>query len=381
MEFPRRLKETQGPGTEEAAELTPRLATGSRIGPFPWAPPVIAAALVLAAAGVLIWLRGMLAPFVLAALLGYLVAPAVDRLHRHTHMPRSVCILLAYAALGVVVAVLITFVLPGLVLELEHLAAVLPALSASAQRAVANARAGYGRLPLPADLRAAIDGALVGTDQALMAAVRQTLGAAVGLVGLAVSAVLAPVMAFYLLADLPRIKVELARLLPPGARQPVFACLADLDAVLAGWVRGQLLIAAAVGGLSTTALLLLRVRFAFTLGLVASIGELVPYFGPVLGALPAVAVASAAGGLRLGLETALAFLMIQQLESVFLAPRIVGGSVGLHPLAVITALLVGEHLGGVIGVILAVPTAACLRVVGRHAVRALTGVRQPRRLA
>lgn len=376
----RRLTGDRDPGTEEVgAELAPRLWREAR--GFPWAPTVVGGVLLLLAVAVLVLLRGVLTPFLLAALLGYLVAPMVERLHRHTGLPRTVCILAAYAALGAALAAFVAFVLPDLIGELQRLGAVLPAVTASAQNAVARLRAGYGRLPLPADLRTAIDGALMGIDLGIMAAVRQTLGGAVGLVGLALSAVLAPVMAYYLLADLPRIKLELARLLPPGARQPVFACLADLDAVLAGWVRGQLLIAAAVGALATTALLILGVRFAFTLGLVAGLGELVPYFGPVLGALPAVAVAAAAGGSRLAVETALAFLLIQQLESVLLAPRIVGGSVGLHPLAVITALLVGEHLGGLVGVILSVPVTACLRVLGRHVVRALTGVRRPRRLA
>ncbi len=368
---------------EAALELAPRLprAAMGRPAGFPWTQVLTALGLVLAA-GAVAWLAGgALTPFVLAALLVYLVAPVVEWLHRHTRMPRTVCILVAYAGLGMLVGAFIVFVLPDLVSELQRLGQVLPAYTASAQAAIARMRAGYGRLPLPADLRGAIDDALNNLDSGLMAAVRETLGGAVGLVGLALSAILAPVIAYYLLADLPQVKVAFARLLPPQARQPVFACLSDLDAVLAGWVRGELWISAAVGGLSTVALLLLRVRFAFTLGLVAGLGELIPYFGPLLGALPAVAVAATTGGVPLVVETALAFLVIQQLESIFLAPRIVGGSVGLHPLAVIAALLIGERLGGFGGVVLAVPAAACLRVLWRHGVRALTGARQPRRLA
>ena len=369
------------PSDEAAAELAPRLARPTRLSGSPWATALTWAAVAMAAAVVLVLLRGVLAPFVLAGLLGYLVAPAVERLHRHTRLSRNLCILITYAGLGAAMAAFVEFVLPDLIAELQRLVQILPAVTASAQSGVARLRAGYGRLPLPVDLRRAIDTGLVSVDQALTAAIRQTLGGAMGLVGLALSALVAPVMAYYLLADLPRIKVEFARLLPPAARQPVFACLADVDAVLAGWVRGQLLIAGVVGCLATVALLILHVRFAFTLGLVAAIGELVPYFGPVLGGLPAVGMAAAAGGLPLAVETAFAYLLIQQLESALLAPRIVGGSVGLHPLAVITALLVGEHLAGLVGVILAVPLAGCLRVLGRHVLRALTGVRQPRRLA
>jgi predicted PurR-regulated permease PerM len=377
------------PGSAEVVGVAPVAAEQLPRRPAP--PPVHPAGLtvrtvavllsVLAAAFGLLWLlRGILAPFALAALLAYLVGPAVERLHRHAHLPRPLGIFVAYAGLALAVGAFAVLVLPDLIAELQRLGDVLPALTGAAQRAVDRLRAGYGGLPLPPDLRAAVDAALVRIQAALLAAVRQTLGGALGLVGLALSAVLAPVLAYYLLADLPRIKLEFARLLPPSARQPVLACLADLDAVLAGWIRGQLLLAAAVGALATVALLLLRVRFAFTLGLVAGLGELVPYFGPVLGAIPALAVAATTGGLPLALEVGLAFLLIQQTESMLLAPRIVGGSVGLHPLVVIASLLVGERLGGLWGVVLAVPAAACLRVLGRHVVRALTSARPPRRL-
>ena len=308
------------------------------------------------------------------------MAPAVDRLHRLARLPRPLAILAAYAGLALAVYAGAAFLLPDLIAELQRMGQVLPGYVAAAEAAVARLRDGYGRLPLPPALREATDAALLRAQAAAAAGLRQVLAGVAGLPGLGLATLLAPVLAYYLLADQARIKEGFAGLLPPAGRQPVLACLADLDAVLAGWIRGQLLLGAAVGACATLALLLLRVRFALTLGLLAGLGELVPYFGPLLGALPALAVAAVGGGLPLALQTALAFLVIQQLESMLLAPRIVGGAVGLHPLVVMGALLAGERLAGLPGIVLAVPAAGCLRVLGRHAVRALTQIRPPRRL-
>ena len=270
-------------------------------------------------------------------------------------------------------------VVPDLARELQRLSRVLPVWQGAAQGVVDHLRAGFGALPLPAALRRALDQALQTGDREAQLAVAGALQALQQLVRLFFALLLAPVLAYYLLVDLDRIRTGFARLLPQGARAPVSRLLHDLDAVLAGWIRGELVVAAVVAGLATTALLLLRVHFAFILGLLAGVGELIPYFGPFLGAIPALAMATS-GGWRLVLETGGAFFIIQELEGTLLAPRVVGGAVGLHPLVIIGALLLGEHLFGIVGVLLAVPTAAILRVIVRHAFAALTETRPPRRL-
>lgn len=374
------MTEREGADTEAAAELAPgrawRRVAQPAGGPWLWLGPALAAA----ALGAVYLLRSVLTPFLCAGLLCYLVAPLVDTLQRRVRLPRALAILGSYAALGLFLAAFAAFVLPGLIGELQRLAAGLPALFAGAEARLAAARAGYRGLPLPPALRSAADAALLRGEAGARAALGQALAGLLGAFGLVFPLLLAPVIAFYLLADLPRLRAQWARLLPPGARQPVALCLGELDAVLAGWVRGELLVALAVGSMATAAVLLLHLRYAFTLGLVAGLGELLPYFGPVLGALPALAVAGSSGGLPAVLYTAVAFLAIQQVESAFLAPRVVGGAVGLHPLVVIGALLLGERLGGLAGVVLAVPAAGCLRVLARHGVRALTAAHLPRRL-
>lgn len=337
------------------------------------------ALLVLAATAFLYIARGLWTAFALAIVLAYLVSPLVEVAHRRWHVPRGLAILGSYVALGLVLGGAAAIAIPDIAQELQHLAQVLPLWQRVAQAAVAHLRAGFSALPLPRALRIALDDALRTGDRQAQATVASALAALQRLLGLAVAMLLAPVLTYYLLVDIDHIRRGFMRLLPQSARAAVGRLLHDLDGVLAGWIRGELVVAAVVAALATVALLLLGVHFAFLLGTLAGMGELIPYFGPFLGAIPALALATT-GGWRLVIETGAAFFIIQELEGTLLAPRVVGGAVGLHPLVIIAALVLGEDLFGIVGVLLAVPGAAILRVLVRHAFAALTEGRPPRRL-
>ena len=165
-----------------------------------------------------------------------------------------------------------------------------------------------------------------------------------------------------LLLDLKTIKACVYRVFPRDSKSEWWDLMDSLDAVLNGFVRGQVIIAVLVGLMSALALTILGVRFALILGLIAGVFELVPYFGPVLGALPAVSLALLESPL-LALKVTVAFIVIQQVESAILSPKIMGDRVGLHPVAVILAVLVGGHLFGFWGIVLAVPGAALAKVL------------------
>jgi predicted PurR-regulated permease PerM len=139
--------------------------------------------------------------------------------------------------------------------------------------------------------------------------------------------------------------------------------------VFGAYLRGQLLLSLIVGVAATIALLFLGVPYAFVLGVFAGMAELIPMLGPILGAVPAVLVALFQP-FPLVLWVGLAFLVIQQLESNLLVPRISGHAVGLHPLAAMLALLVGFELAGVVGALFAVPIAGIVWVFAATALRA-----------
>ncbi len=185
-----------------------------------------------------------------------------------------------------------------------------------------------------------------------------------GHIGFIVELLLIPVLAFYFLADGPAIRGEIKLLFPPGWRSRISRMAAHFDFVLDGYVRGQAWMCIIAWVLVTVTLWCLGVPHAFTLGMIAGITRAVPVVGPLLGAIPLLFVTffytrSAETTIILGI----AFTLMHFLESKVLLPKIVGHHVDLHPVSVIISLLIGLEFFGFIGVFLAVPIAAVLKIV------------------
>ncbi len=182
--------------------------------------------------------------------------------------------------------------------------------------------------------------------------------------GFIVELLLVPVLAFYFLADGPAIRRE-ARLLAPKAWRPRMASMAShFDHVLDGYVIGQAWMCIIAWVLVTFMLLILNVPYAFTLGLVAGLTRAIPIVGPILGGIPLLLVCQFyTGNTQTTLLLLSGFTLMHFLESKVLLPKIVGHHVDLHPVSVILSLLIGMEFFGFIGVFLAVPIAAVLKIV------------------
>lgn len=182
-------------------------------------------------------------------------------------------------------------------------------------------------------------------------------------VGFIVELLLVPVLVFYFLTDGPTIRAEARLLVPPAWRPRVSRMASHFDTVFAGYIRGQLFMCLIAWVAVTLGLLLLGVKYAFTLGLIAGLARCVPVIGPMLGAVPIVLVCfittrslPLTGGVIVGIT------IMHLLESKVLLPKIVGHEVDLHPVAVIVALLLGMEFFGFLGIFLAVPLAAVLKI-------------------
>lgn len=332
------------------------------------------AALLLGAGLGVAWLvlavRPVLVPFALALVLAYLLAPAVAVLQARG-MSRSCAIMSVYAALAAAGTAVAMWAAPAASRELQQLLRGVPD-GVGALRGHLDALEARLRQPgVPDGVR---QGAL-GFLAELEARADRLVGAtAAGIAGLAewlLYLALAPVLAYYLLRDLPQFHRAAVHAVPRRWRPHAVQLLHELDRVLAGFIRGELLLALAVGALAALATWLLRLPYSLLLGAWAALCELVPYVGPVAGAAPATLLALSISPVR-ALQVALAFAVIQQLESAVLGPHVMGASVGLHPLTVLFAILAGGYLAGVWGMLLAVPVAGILRVVWGFAVRGLS---------
>jgi predicted PurR-regulated permease PerM len=182
--------------------------------------------------------------------------------------------------------------------------------------------------------------------------------------GFVVELLLIPVLVFYFLCDGPAIRQEAKLLVPLEWRPRASRMAAHLDRVFDGYIRGQALMCVIAWILVTLMLLALGVRYPFTLGIIAGLTRAVPVIGPLLGAIPLALVCFlTTGSVSTTTLLLVGFTLMHFLESKVLLPRVVGHEVDLHPVTVIIALLIGMEFFGFIGVFLAVPLAAILKIV------------------
>lgn len=324
---------------------------------IPWRAILITTGALAGALLLLYLLRGVWPPFALAIVLTYLLAPAVDYLHRQG-MRRATAILLLYLLIALGSAVAVVYLLPGFLDEVNRLGTQLPSYSLRMRALVEGVREDAASATLPATVRKALLRQIDRTEawvSGRLAAL--TDGLMQGILG-AAPLLLAPVIAFYLLNDLDRFRAWAATRFQ-GRRRRWLELLRAVDQVVGGFIRGQLLVAGFVGLMVTVAATLFGLRFPVLLGMFAALADLVPYFGPVIGAVPVLAMAALQSPATV-IKVTLALLLIQWVENSVLAPRILGQTVGLHPLAVIAALLIAGHHFGLPGLLLAVPVTGLL---------------------
>jgi predicted PurR-regulated permease PerM len=193
-------------------------------------------------------------------------------------------------------------------------------------------------------------------------AVGTVLGAIVGVVGGLFGLLTILILTFYVLVEADSLQRTLLQLFPARDRARVAAISRDITLKVSAWLGGQLLLGAMIGGTSAIGLWLLGIPFFYVLALISGIGELIPVVGPVLSAIPAIAVAATIS-IKKVLLVVLFFVLQQQLENHVLVPKVMSRQVGVSPVTVIVALLIGGKLLGIVGAILAVPTAAIVQIL------------------
>jgi len=171
------------------------------------------------------------------------------------------------------------------------------------------------------------------------------------------------VLAAYMLLEAVDVRRQLLGLFPPKRRPKLNTVIDELDAVVGGFIRGQLIDGAIVGTMIFVMLMFTHVPYALLIGVAAGILNFIPYAGAVIGFVPSVLLALAYNGPTNALIVAILFAVIQQIDGNFVAPRVLKDNVGLSPLYIIIAILIGSELFGLIGTFLAVPVAAMLRVL------------------
>lgn len=318
----------------------------------------------------LILAHGAFLPFFLSFVLAYLLAPLVEWFSWHGRIHRAIAIMVVYALFVLVVSTAVIYIVPVLVRESMRLIQYVPHLALVLQDAWNYWLTRFHQQPMPNAIRLAVTGTGLHLQSQLLHALKHVVGAVFGLVPGVLSFIVAPVLAFYVLKDLPRMRDRFWEFVPVDWRASVYKLGFDLDRALNGYIRGQVMVALVVGVLATIWMMVLHIPFALLIGSVAAITDIIPYVGPIAGAVPAVIL----GLLRspwVSLYAVIGFVIIHQLEGTVISPKVVGDSVGLHPLVIIFAILAGGEIAGFTGLLLGVPTAAVIKVIVTHLYRRL----------
>lgn len=294
----------------------------------------------------------------------YLIYPLVRRFNRQ--LPVVWSLLIVYAFIALVAVAVVALLAPPLSNDFQQLAKSVPTLVARIQEEIANPNNPIIRR-LPSEQRTYIEtlpaqiGSLVQTYG--FDAAQRTLTVVLSAVSVLATVIIIPVLGAYLLLDADNLRRQALGLFPPKRRAKVSTIIDELDGVIGGFIRGQLIDGAIVGVMIFVMLAIMHVPYALLIGVAAAILNFIPYAGAIVGFVPSVILALAYNGPVNALIVAGLFAVIQQIDGNFVAPRVLKDAVGLSPVYIIISILVGSELFGLPGTFLAVPIAAMLRVL------------------
>jgi predicted PurR-regulated permease PerM len=325
---------------------------------------LISALFVLVGCAFLYSVRTILPPFVIAAFMTYVLEPVVNSIQRRgISRPRS--ILLVYLLLSFGTALFVVYFIPAFVADISGLAGQIPRIISLVQAYAASAKEIVRRYNLPAGVERGAIESLLKAEEFLGNVGTNAFGYFLSSATVISYIVVAPVIAYYMLRDMNRWR---QRALVAMSRYPLpyVDLVTDIDRVITGFVRGQSIVAASVAAMIWVAAYALGLRYGAALGLIAGLGEFVPFFGPFIGSLPTIA----AGFMKstgTGVWAVVVVLIIQWIDGNVMVPRVTGPRVGLHPLWILFALLAGGRLLGFWGLFLGVPLAGVAGAVLKFA--------------
>lgn len=317
-------------------------------------------------AGIVVYLiRDVIGAFVLGTLLAFLIGPFVDRL-QSIYIPRPIGILFLFAIATALIIGLVGAVLPLLVTELGGLQQQAPGLATTAQSRLTELQGHPLQvMGFRVDLARATDAITQHANDFLLGQFGNALSIGIAALTTAFQIILMLIVAFLVTLDMHRISRALRSIVPTDYRADFDMVWSQIKAMLYGYIRGQLIIAAMIGISSGIAVWWIGLPYALALGLLAAITSLVPYLGPFLGAIPAILIGLAESPQK-AILVAVAYLAVSNVILNFVFPKVMGDAVKLPPILVITAFLAGFSLAGILGMFVAIPVAATIRILYDH---------------
>lgn len=354
-----------------------------RAGALAWAVCGVTALIVVL--GLIAYvLRVIWPPLILAGAIVFLLNPVVTRL-QHRHLPRAVGTGLCYVGVVAATVLVVLIVAPLATRQYDQLADEWPELREDLEEDVDNLaeRSEENEWPIrfptwqeledqfSADEAADTNGdGRVSEEEErdrFAAQIDTARELALKVFHVGIIFVIGPIIAFYLLVDLPHIRRVFRSLVPERARGDSMVLTRRLSVAIGGYFRGQLAVALVVGTMASIGMLIIDLPFWLIVGMIAGLFNMIPLIGPWVGAVPGIVIAfTTGGGMGQAIAVAVVMAIVQQIDNHFISPIVMQRAVKLHPAVVMLALLAGGTLAGFLGLLLAVPATATLKIVLGH---------------
>ncbi|MCU1484931.1 MAG: hypothetical protein JWN67_1677 [Actinomycetia bacterium] len=336
-----------------------------RAGQVAWA--LVGLAALVGIVGLVGWeLRIIWPPLVLAGAIVFVLHPVVTALHLRG-IPRVLGTALTYLGIALGLVLIGLLVTPLVSHQSDQLSEEWPHIRRDVERSIDDwaerSENWVVKIPTVKEIEDELDSR---GEKSIADRISQVRDVGSRVFHIALIFFLGPVIAFYLLVDLPRLRRVTESLLPPASKDEIVHVGRRLNRAIGGFFRGQLLVALIVGTMVSIGLAILGLPFWLLIGMVAGLFNIIPLVGPWVGAVPGVIIALTTRDVGTALWVAGIMAGAQQVDNHFISPLVMQRAVKLHPAAVLLALLAGGSLGGFFGLLLAVPTAAVVKILAGH---------------
>ncbi|WP_353892554.1 AI-2E family transporter [Proteinivorax hydrogeniformans] len=308
----------------------------------------------------------LLTPLIVALIIAYILNPVVV-FFQERKVPRGVSVLAIYIIIFTLLYILVARMVPIVSHEIDRLTHHLPNYTEDINEFIVDFNQQTERIELPKGLEDSIEESLEALQDALINGFARLpefgLSLAMGLF----QVFMVLVLTFYCLRDYYIFQKAFFKLLPANKRASFAKITHEIDESLGNYIRGIIIVCVMIGTTTYFGLLFLGVDYALTLGIFAGITNVIPYFGPWIGAIPATIIAFFQDPI-LAVKVVIVITIIQQIESQLVAPQVLGKKLKLHPVAVILSLIAGGTFFGIKGMILGVPVVAVFRIILRNIV-------------
>lgn len=327
--------------------------------------------ILLSALYILLTVTSIYLPIIVSLILAFILNPLVNYLCRlrlgHTKLEinRGIAVLLAFFWAAVMVGVMATFVVLPFMHEFDKFIIDLPAMIVKIQNISIDIEKRAILLEIPANVNGIIQQTVASAAAFSADLAKRMLQAIFGFASSIIQLVVVPVLTYYFLKDWLLLKERLIVMFAVESRGRVRTVIEEMAIVISGYIRGQVLISIVIGVIVFCGMYLLDIDYPLVLGLLAACTETIPIVGPIVGSIPAIMLAYLVSP-SLACKVILFYIVVHQIENHIVVPNIMGHTIALHPVVVIISLLIGGQLLGIVGMMLAVPVAALLRVVVRQ---------------